>query len=177
MDVKGGLSPLKEKSKTEHKKAKDFFSPTDGALSFDEVFKRLIHYMKDEPNHQYNLIIGTDSVVSKDTLFVSAVVIHRKGYGGRYFYKKYRHRKIESLRQRMLFETSLSLEIASQLTERLSKNGLSSLPVEIHLDIGNNGETKEIIKELVGMVTGSGYIAVAKPNSYGASTVADRHSK
>lgn len=172
-----GASPLKSKLQSEQKNIRDFTSPTEGSLSFGEVFKKLIDYIKEEPKHQYSLIIGTDSVVSKETLFVSAIVIHRRGYGARYFYKKYRHRKIENLRQRILFETSLSLELASRLTEKLSKNGLSQLPVEIHLDVGNNGDTKEIIKELVGMVTGSGYIAVAKPDAYGASTVADRHSK
>jgi predicted RNase H-related nuclease YkuK (DUF458 family) len=43
--------------------------------------------------------------------------------------------------------------------------------------VGNNGETKKIIREVVGMVTGSGYAAVIKPEAYGASKVADKHSK
>ena len=46
-----------------------------------------------------------------------------------------------------------------------------------HLDVGDKGETREIIRELVGMVTGSGYAARTKPDSFGASKVADRHSK
>ncbi|GAB4540380.1 MAG: ribonuclease H-like YkuK family protein [Thermodesulfovibrionia bacterium] len=171
------VTRLKKGEERGQRDIKDFFSPTHGNLSFDEVFKKIIDYIRQEPKQRYNLIIGSDSVVSKETLFVSAIVIHRVGHGGRYFYRKSRHKKMGSLRQRILFETSLSLEIASRLTERLSKNGLSHLPVEIHLDVGNNGDTKEIIKEVIGMVTGSGYIAVAKPDAYGASSVADRHSK
>ena len=59
----------------------------------------------------------------------------------------------------------------------MSENGYKNLPVEIHLDVGTNGDTRDIIKEVVGMVTGSGYAAVTKPDSYGATKVADRHSR
>lgn len=154
----------------------EFISPTYGKLSFDRMFQHLVRYMQDEPELQYNLIIGTDSFLGDDTCFVTAVVIHRVGHGGRYFYHKFRNRKIESLRQRILYETSLSLETASQISAELAKNGFSELALEIHLDVGDRGETKRIIREVVGMVQGSGYAAVTKPDSYGASKVADRET-
>jgi len=154
----------------------EFVSPTHGRLSFDRMFQHLVGFMQEQPEHRYNLIIGTDSLLGDDTIFVTAVVIHRVGHGGRYFYHKFRNRKIESLRQRILYETSLSLETASQLSAQLAKNGFSELPVEIHLDVGDRGDTKRIIREVVGMVQGSGYAAVTKPDSYGASKVADRET-
>jgi predicted RNase H-related nuclease YkuK (DUF458 family) len=43
--------------------------------------------------------------------------------------------------------------------------------------VGNNGETKRIVREVVGMVSGSGFSAVIKPDAYGATKVADKHSK
>ena len=49
--------------------------------------------------------------------------------------------------------------------------------VEIHLDVGNNGATQTLIKEVVGMVVGSGFNARIKPDSYGASSVADKYTK
>lgn len=156
---------------------RDFSSPTFGSLTFEEVFRNLIEYIEEEPHHRYNLIIGTDSLLSTETVFVSAIVIHRVGHGGRYFYRKFSHRKLESLRHRIFYETSLSIDLAGLLREKLSKNGFSKLPVEIHMDVGNNGNTKEIIREVVGMVTGSGYAAIIKPDAYGATKVADRHSK
>ena len=152
-------------------------SPTYGKLSFERMFRQIVGYIQEEPDRQYHLIIGTDSLLGDETTFVTAVIIHRLGRGGRYFYRKFRNRKIESLRQRILYEASLSLEVASQISSELAKNGFSDLPVEIHLDVGNNGETKKIIREVVGMVTGSGYAAVIKPEAYGASKVADKHSK
>jgi predicted RNase H-related nuclease YkuK (DUF458 family) len=155
----------------------EFVSPTAGRMSFDQMFKQLVGYMKDEPDQHYHLIIGTDSLLSDDTTFVTAVIVHKVGRGGRYFYRKFRNRKIESLRQRILFETSLSLETAHLITTELARNGYSRLPVEIHLDVGPNGETKRIVREVVGMVSGSGYAAVIKPDAYGATKVADKHSK
>ncbi len=154
----------------------EFVSPTYGRLSFDRMFQQIVGYMREQPEQPYHLIIGTDSLLGDDTCFVTAVVIHRVGHGGRYFYHKFRNRKIASLRQRILFETALSLETASQLSGELAKNGYSELPVEIHLDVGDRGETKRIIREVVGMVQGSGYAAVTKPDSYGASKVADRET-
>jgi predicted RNase H-related nuclease YkuK (DUF458 family) len=133
----------------------EFVSPSQGRMSFEEMFRQLVGYMKSEPDQHYHLIIGTDSLV----------------------YRKFRNRKIESLRQRILFETSLSLETAHLITTALARNGLSRLPVEIHLDVGQQGETRQIVREVVGMVSGSGYAAVIKPDAYGATKVADKHSK
>lgn len=155
----------------------EFFSPTFGNLSFEDVFKKLVEYIEADTGYRYSIIVGTDSFLAAETVFISAIIIHRIGHGGRYFYKKLRHRKIENLRQRIFYETSLSLETAAILKAKLSENGFAKLPVEIHIDVGENGDTKDIIREVVGMVTGSGYAAVTKPNAYGASKVADRHSK
>ncbi len=155
----------------------EFVSPTVGKLSFRQMFDQLVGYMSEVPDQRYHLIIGTDSLLSEKTSFVTAIVVHRVGHGGRYFYRKQVNRKMESLRQRILFETALSLDLAGQLSAELSRNGHSELPVEIHLDVGPNGDTKRIIREVVGMVTGSGFTAVTKPDAYGASKVADKHSK
>jgi predicted RNase H-related nuclease YkuK (DUF458 family) len=155
----------------------EFVSPTYGRLSLDAMFEKIVEYVAGNADQTYNLIIGTDSFLSTETLFVSAVIIHRVGHGGRYFYKKLARRKIESMRQRIFYEATMSIELASAVMAKLNENGFRKLPVEIHLDVGPNGATKDIVREVVGMVTGSGYAAVTKPDSYGASKVADRHSK
>ncbi|MBI5587496.1 MAG: ribonuclease H-like YkuK family protein [Deltaproteobacteria bacterium] len=155
----------------------EFISPTSGRVSLDEMFRKIVGYIGDDTAHTYNLIIGTDSFLNTETLFVSAVIIHKVGCGGIYFYKKTRRRKIDNLRQRMFYEATMSVELASTVMAKLDENGYRKLPVEIHLDVGVNGDTREIVKEVVGIVTGSGYSAVTKPDSFGASKVADRHSK
>jgi len=157
----------------------DFFSPTRGELDFEAVFQDLAAYTSRFPEDNYKLIIGTDShsFQNSEVVFVTAIIVHRVGKGGRFFFRKQKNRYMESLRQRIYYETFLSLEVASRLTEKLLKNGYSDMNIEIHLDVGEKGETREIIKEVVGMVIGSGYDARIKPDSYGATTVADRFTK
>lgn len=156
---------------------KGFVSPTLGPLGESSLFAEIISYVTESPEYAHNLIIGTDSFLSDETVFVCAVIVHRVGHGGRYYYKKLRRRKITNLRQRIFYETTMSITLAGALQAGLEENGFNMLPVEIHLDVGENGDTKEIIRQVVGMVRGSGYAAVTKPDSYGASKVADRHSR
>lgn len=59
----------------------------------------------------------------------------------------------------------------------MAEKGHTELNLEIHLDIGQNGQTKEMIRDIVGMITGSGFDAKIKPYSCGASTVADKYTK
>ena len=154
-----------------------FISPTKGRLSIDEVFADMMSFVEADPQAKYKVIIGSDSQVRTEICFVTAIIIHQVGKGGRYYYRKQSHRKLSSLRQRIFYETSLSLETAGRLSEKLSANGHQDLNVEIHLDVGVNGETKDMIREIVGMVVGSGFDAKIKPDSCGASKVADKYTK
>ncbi len=154
-----------------------FESPTKGRMTLEQMYGDLLLYMSEEPAAQYKLIVGTDSHTRHETIFVTAVVIHRTGKGGRYFFNKSRRRAIKSLRQKILYETSVSLMVAARLTDLLQASGKDDLDVEIHIDVGQQGETKELIREIVGMVAGSGYQATIKPDSFGASKVADKYTK
>lgn len=154
-----------------------FISPTRGELSFEEVCEEIQNYFDQDPKNTYKLIIGTDSQAKDGFLFVTAIIIYRQGKGGRFFYLKENVKNIFSLRQRIYLEASKSLKIASQVADKLMENGLVDINVEIHLDVGEQGETKDIIREVVGMVTGSGFDAKIKPDSYGASKVADKYTK
>lgn len=154
-----------------------FISPTKGKMSFEVMFDDLVKYINEEPDHKCKLIIGTDSHTRDDLCFVTAVVVHRVGKGARYYYKKRTQRKVTSLRQKIFYETSLSLAVAGRLAEMLALRGVARAEVEIHLDVGEKGETRDLIKEIVGMVVGSGFDAKIKPDSYGASKVADKHTK
>ncbi len=157
----------------------NFISPSKGKMSFEEMFRDIILYIEENPGEEYKLIVGSDSqaYAHEGVVFVVAVVLHRVGKGGRYYYNKQQKMYMDSIRQRLLFETSLSLEVAGILTDSLLNSGYSDLNIEVHLDAGDKGETKNIIKELTGMVMGSGYDARTKPDSYCATKVADKHTK
>lgn len=147
-------------------------------MSLRQVFIDILAYVAAEPKMDYRLIIGSDSQPREDHVcFVSAIIVHRQGKGARYFYSKRYQNKFMSMRQRIFYEASLSLDVASRLTALLAESGHNDMNIEIHLDVGKVGETRELIREVVGMITGSGFEARIKPDSYGASSVADRYTK
>ena len=60
--------------------------------------------------------------------------------------------------------------------ERLARVSLLQFNLEIHVDIGENGRTKEMIDEVVGMIIGNGMRVRIKPHAYAATSVADKHT-
>jgi len=160
-----------------------FLSPTKGKLSPREVILEVGKFLKNNPDSYYKLVIGTDSKVRKingthEVDFVSAIVIHRKGFGGRYFWQKIKKQKIATLRDKIYTETFLSLDLAQKFVPQLqnSLNGHANYELEIHIDVGEAGDTRNMIKEVVGIITGNGFTAKTKPESYGAYVVADKHT-
>lgn len=152
-----------------------FNSPTKGKLNLKRVIKELLCFVSEEPNRKYKLVIGTDSSGrGQRTDFVTALVVHRIGRGGRYFWKRIYDKKFATLRERVYKEVALSLELAQKLLKNFEPEELKQ-NLEIHVDVGQNGQTREMIKEVVGMVRGSGFNCKTKPESYGASSVADKH--
>lgn len=154
-----------------------FFSPTKGRLSFEQVFNDIIAFVSQNADARFRLIVGTDSQLREEVCYVTAIIILREGKGGRFYYAREREKVKLSLRQRIFYETSRSLTVAAKLAEKLAENGFADLDIEIHLDVGEQGKTKDIIREVVGMVNGSGFDAKIKPDSYGASKVADKYTK
>ena len=160
-----------------------FVSPTFGKLSLQSVIDQIVSFLKEDPESLYRLVIGSDSQErfiegNKVANYVTAIVVHRKGKGGRYFWKNGKKEKIFSLRQKIYSETLLSLEVAGEALPLLQKklNGSNNWELEIHIDVGRYGKTRSMIKEVVGMVTGNGFNAKTKPDAYAASSIADRHA-
>lgn len=154
-----------------------FISPSKGLLSLEQVCDSIVSYIKEEPNYKYKLIIGTDSYQREEVCFVTAIIVHRIGKGGVYYYRKKKEQIRYGLKKRIFMETSISLEIADKFQNYFTDQKIKFTSLEIHVDIGNCGETRTMIKEVTGMITGSGFAAKIKPSSYGASTVADRHTR
>jgi len=156
-----------------------FISPTKGKISFKELTEEIIKFVLEKPDNAYQLIVGTDSEGKENPIFVSAVIIYREKNGGRFFYKKISTNKKYTLRTRIYEETMISLSLAIKIRESLEKRLLKIAPknyknLEIHTDIGQTGQTKEMIKEIVGMVKGNGFDVKIKPEAFGATAIADR---
>lgn len=181
-----------------------FYSPSKGMLNLDQVVGELINYKKEDSQAKYKIVIGTDSETrEKGNEFVCVVAIHRIGRGGRYFWARIYEDKKTDLRTRIYQEATISLALAGALLEKeLEINGViidMSKPItevfkslekekngsnrkiifnnelEIHVDIGSVGPTREMIKEIVGMIKGSGFFVKIKPEAFAAANLADRH--
>ena len=160
-----------------------FISPTKGELPQVQMIESVAEFMEEKPDLPYRLIIGSDSHVrgnhgQNQLRLVTAIIIHRVGLGGRYFWQTRHLPKNKTLRDKIYAETMESLAIAQDFLPKINQrlNGHGHYQLEIHIDVGLVGETREMIKEVVGIVTGNGYMAVTKPDSYGASKVADKHT-
>ncbi len=159
-----------------------FYNPTRGELVIDDVMKEIRNYMAEKPEKFYDIIVGCDSSSEEEPHFPVALVILRKGEGGRFFLKKIKYpktKKFFNLHQRILEEVLLSCEFALYLREELKNGILQSFNWQfryIHADVGENGATKDMIKEVTGLIKGNGFEPRIKPESFVASTVADRYA-
>jgi predicted RNase H-related nuclease YkuK (DUF458 family) len=150
-------------------------SPTWGMLSIDQTVNHMKSFLEEQPKAPHKIIIGTDShTTNQATTFVTAAVIHRVGKGARFFFNKHSTMPIFDLRHRIYRETELSLKLIELMNDRGLSDLTSVWPLEIHIDIGLKGETKSLITEIKGWVTAVGYVPRIKPESFGASSVADR---
>ena len=157
-------------------------------LTFEEAYLQLIHFIREEPMYQYRLSIGTDSQVTRSTVFATAIHLHRVGRGAIGFITS-RHvpRPIHSLREKIFYETSRTLEIAYLFTPDKIENIVDifasrrihrgDIDFEFHLDIGTNGATRALISEMVAMTRGTVFEPKIKPESYAASAYANRYTK
>jgi len=159
-----------------------FFNPTKGDVRTERVADELIKYISERPEKFYDIIVGCDSSSEEEPNFPLAVVVLRVGEGGRFFLKKiaYKGRKFYNYKQRILEEVFLSCQMALYLKENFEKKienkNFHYQFRYIHADVGENGKTKDMIKEVTGLIKGNGFEPKIKPESFVASTVADRFS-
>ncbi|MDP3771407.1 MAG: ribonuclease H-like YkuK family protein [bacterium] len=153
-----------------------FHNPTIGTLVFDQVVDELCAFLRADPNARYSVTIGSDSEQHGRTVeFISAIVIHRRGHGARYFWMRTEKPPFPNLRERIWHEAVLSTTLARSVLDALTERDAWWSDIEVHMDVGVNGPTKDLIREISGFVRAYGFIVCIKPDSYAASAVADRY--
>lgn len=157
-------------------------------LTFDQVYDLLLNFIKQAPDYHYKLSIGTDSQVGEGTVFVTAIHMHRVGRGAIGFISTQTiSRPIHSLREKIYLETSKTLEVAALFTsEKIdgliepllnTREHHGDIKFEFHLDIGTSGATRDLIGEMIAMAKGTAFEPKIKPESYAASSYANRYTK
>jgi len=157
-----------------------FHSWTKGDLTLDGMIDEISLYINAKKDRAYQIIIGSDSSSTNPVSVVSAVTVWRVGNGGIHFWFNGEKKTFYTLQDRIYEETirsvTLAQELRGRLRERLGEDALWDERITIHIDVGENGPTRDLIDRVVGMVKGFGFQAVIKPNAFGASVVADKHT-
>src|SRR3989344_2757341 len=90
-----------------------FQSPTFGPLTFSQVVERLSLFTEADlglpvrvSKHRYRIIVGTDSAPRNGahTEYISAIIAHRVGSGGIYFWQRTITPVAKTLRERIYQE-------------------------------------------------------------------------
>ena len=154
-------------------------------VNYEQMVDVITDYIAKEPNSSYEITVGTDSQNHSKTKMVEVIAIHRVGDGGIFFYRTEYIRKIKVLKEKIVEETSRSLENATGLVDNIGVKLIDhdididelDIHFQIHCDIGKYGKTSQLISEITSWVEAAGYEAVIKPDSYTASGIANKISK
>jgi uncharacterized protein len=151
------------------------------SISFDALTLALVSFIAKESDEAYVIGVGTDSqVYGNRIVFVTAIYIHRVGKYAIYFYNRFFEKGSMSLVERMYQEANLSLIVGQKLAGAFSSIikslDMSKYHFEIHVDVGMNGDTRTVVREIVGWIEGCGFMVKFKPDAACASAVADRHT-
>jgi len=163
-----------------------FRSQTYGIVELEEIPFKLNDFYQKNKHYEtpFNIIIGTDSQNHQDTKVVTVVAITCEGHGGIFFDHIKHIDKISSVKEKLNYETGDSLIVATKLidvfenSEELEEVYLNS-HIAIHIDAGTSlkGKTHLLINDLIGWVTATGFDCQIKPDSFVASSIADKISK
>lgn len=125
-----------------------------------------------EENPDREVIIGTDSQNSGHiTEYITVVVVLTPSKGGRVFYTRDRVPRIRSLRERLMKEAWMSVELGMELSAVVPDT--SKMTIHIDANPDTQFRSSDVVQEMVGLVVGQGFGAVTKPDAWAASHAAD----
>lgn len=163
-----------------------FRSQTYGNTELEDIPRRLNEFYQKNKHYgtSFNIIIGTDSQNHYDTKVVTVVAIICEGHGGIFFDHIKHVDRISNIKEKLNYETGDSLIVATKLIEVFENDEeLEELylnaNIAIHIDAGTSlkGKTHLLINDLIGWVTATGFDCQIKPESFVASSIADKISK
>lgn len=164
-----------------------FFNSTQNHMSIADVVEKIKYFIQTNPDSKFRLAVGTDSQAKGNyTCFATGIHIHRIGQGAWCCVgKSMEMKRYTNLREKISQETLMTYEIVYVLNDRLltdlcqfaMKYKNFDCKLEAHIDVGIRGESRKLIREMVGYFEGMGIDAKIKPDSFVASSYANRYSR
>ncbi len=127
-----------------------------------------------EAGNKLKVCIGSDSQVYGSVIeFGTVIVFLREGRGGFMYIANERSTQRMSLKERLLYEVSRSIEIAYKLCNLLDEYHVD---LEVHADINTNPhfQSNTALQEAMGYILSMGFVFRAKPDSFASSSCANK---
>lgn len=137
-------------------------------VSIDDFLKK---------NSESSFYVGTDSRQTYDScIFVTAITAYKPGRGGSVIIHRNRTARYKTLRPRMIMEGFRTLETAWYIDKYTQANHFDKVKMCLHVDVNESldFESGAYREELAGLIISQGYEVKWKPDSWAATTVADK---
>ena len=143
---------------------------TMGTKTKVDLLEAIRGVMLENPDRE--VIIGTDSQnAGPVTEYITVVVVLTPSKGGRVFYSRERVSRIRSLRERLMKEVWMSVELGMELNPVIPDTSALTIHIDANPDV--RFRSSDCVHEMVGLVVGQGFKHVLKPDSWAASHAAD----
>lgn len=148
----------------------------EGVQLSDDILKEVESAIlrEREKGNELKVCIGTDSQVKGNiTEYATVIVFVRHKKGGFMFINQEKRKNMISLKERMITEVAMSVDIAYRLCDLLDRYDVA---LEVHADINTNPqfESNSALKEATGYILGMGFCFKAKPEAFASSYCADK---
>ena len=123
--------------------------------------------------HTLKVCVGSDSQAYKEHIaYATVVVVLREGKGGFMFIRNLKGSTKIGIKERMLKEVAMSIEVAYAICNILEAHNVG---LEVHADINTDPkfQSNVALKEAMGYILGMGFVFKAKPHAFASSSCAD----
>ena len=118
--------------------------------------------------------VGTDSQVRGELIeFATVIVFLREKKGGFMFIHNEKSKQPMSIKERLLTEVAMSINIAYELCDLLDRYDVD---LEVHADINTNPNFKSntALSEAMGYILSMGFAFKAKPHAFASTSCANK---
>lgn len=148
----------------------------NGELILNDIIEEVSHTIEREIalGNRLKVCIGTDSQVKGNIIeFATVIVFIREKRGGFMYISTERQKTKMGIKERMITEVAMSIDIAYKLCPVLEQHHID---LEVHADINTNPSFKSntALSEAMGYILSMGFVFKAKPEAFASTYCANK---